>query len=128
VILQVLPDSAVFDSNILIDFLNGQPDAFRTFAMVKERYISVVARAEVLSGARDPHSMATAHRLLGQCRMIDVDSVIADTCAALRQRSRLKLPDALIGATALVLELPLLSRDEGMIDAGIGAIIPYRLD
>lgn len=121
-----LPDSAVFDSNILIDFLNARPPARSVFAAVTARYVSVVTRSEILAGCRDERSRAAAHTVLAACLMCDVTVSIADRAAVIRQDYRLKLPDALVAATAGDLGLPLLTRDAAMTLLP-GVVLPYRL-
>ena len=121
-----LPDSAVFDSNILIDLLNRRPQARATFEAVTIRFISVVSRAEVLAGVRDERSRLAAHSLLSVCQMCDVTVAIADRAALIRQQHRLKLPDALVAATAGHHDLQLLTRDEALLQLP-SVIAPYRL-
>ena len=121
-----LPDSAVFDSNILIDFLNRRSQARTVFEAVTARYVSVVTRSEILVGIRDERSRLAAEALLAACLMCDVTVSIADRAAAIRQQHRLKLPDALVAATADEFGLPLLTRDEAMTLLP-GAVVPYRL-
>lgn len=123
-----LPTSAAVDSNILIDFLNGRSEARDVIAALSSRSVSVISRAEALTGTRDTAAIAAAHRLFKRCEMITVSLEIADRAAIVRQQTGLKLPDALIAATALVHNLPLLTRDKAMLAvAEIDAIIPYRL-
>lgn len=125
--MTIVPRRAVIDSNILIDFLAGRPVARKVIAAIEDRYVSVVARAEVLAGVYSAESRRGAAALFSQCRMIDVTTEIADIAATIRQTSRLKLADALITATAGHLDLPLLTRDLGIVVEGVAVINPYRL-
>lgn len=120
------PPAAVLDSNIMIDFLAGRPEARAVIAGIAERHVSVVARAEVLVGICSPKSRRGAATLFGQCRMVEVTVEIADIAAEFRQSTRLKLPDALIAATAVHLGLPLITRDLAIAPAGLDVIVPYR--
>ncbi len=122
----ILPDSALFDSNILIDFLNRRPEAHAVFAAIPARYVSVITRSEILVGVRDERSRLAAEKLLAVCLMCDVTVAIADRAALVCQQHRLKLPDALVAATAGELGLPLLTRDDAMTLLP-GTIAPYRL-
>ena len=121
-----LPDSAVFDSNILIDFLNRRPEARLVFEAVTARFISVITRSEILVGISDARSRNAAHTLLSACLMCDVNVAIADRAALIRQEHRLKLSDALVAATAADYGLPLLTRDAALALLP-GAMTPYRL-
>lgn len=123
----VMPRRAVIDSNILIDFLAGRPETRQVIATIEDRFVSVVARAEVLAGIYSDRSRRGAAVLFSQCRMVDVSVEIADIAATIRQSTRLKLPDALISATAGHLDLPLLTRDLAIAPDGIAVMNPYRI-
>ena len=125
--MSIGPRRAVIDSNILIDFLAGRPEARALIADLDERYVSVVARAEVHTGIYSPASRNGAAALFSQCRMIAVGIEIADIAAQIRQSTKLKLPDALIAATAGHLGLPLLTRDLAITPDGVEVIVPHRL-
>lgn len=116
-----------FDSCILIDQLNRHPAAAEAVFEADERWLSVVARAEVLAGAHTPEAFRIAVRLLEIFKVVDVDQVIADAAAALRRAHRIKLPDALILATAIHLDTPLITRDEHFPPSLVPIVIPYRL-
>jgi predicted nucleic acid-binding protein len=47
-------------------------------------------------------SLATALALLDACQLVPVNAVIADEGARVRRETGMKLPDALIAATALL--------------------------
>lgn len=123
----IVPRRAVIDSNILIDFLAGRPEARVLIATLDDRYVSVVARAEVHAGIYSPASRKGAAALFSQCRMIDVGIEIADIAARIRQATNLALPDAIIAATAGHLGLPLLTRDSAIMPDDIEVIVPYCL-
>lgn len=126
--MNAIPTIAVLDSNILIDFLNGRPEARDVIAAMTDRFMSVISRTETLTGTVDSDAIAGAHRLFKQCRMLAVTAEIANRAAIIRQQTRLRLPDALIAATALVHGLPILTRDRAMLATGdIGALMPYQL-
>lgn len=121
-----LPDVAVFDSNILIDFLNFRLEARIVIESVQLRYVSVVSRTELLVGISDTRSHDAAHKLLSLCQMCDVTVAIADRAALLRRKYRFKLPDALVAATAAEFGVPLLTRDAALASLP-RALTPYRL-
>ncbi len=117
-----------FDSPILIDALNGVSAAADALRSTSIRHISVVARAEVLAGAFTAVEVRAAHELFAVCQTIDVDVEIADAAAAFRREHRIKLPDALIAATAATMGEPLVTRDERLLRLGDFVRVPYRLD
>ena len=100
--------AAVFDSSALILFLN---DALPTETLEllehclhsRQLLISAIARAEVLAwSGHSAVSLATALSLLDACQLVTVNAVVADEGARIRRETGLKLPDALIAATALL--------------------------
>jgi predicted nucleic acid-binding protein len=105
----------VFDSSTLILFLNAalteQPTALLTRALEESAaVISAVTRAEVLAWpSHTPNSLNNATALLDAFQLVAVDRVIADEAARIRREHGVKLPDALIAATALQLKLALVT-------------------
>lgn len=102
--LQVL----AFDSSALILFLN---DALplETVNLLNEHLpagrvlLSAIVRAEVLAWHRhSAESLDAAKVLLDVFQLVPVTSTIADEGARIRRETGLKLPDALIAATALL--------------------------
>ena len=100
-----------FDSNILIDALNGQPVAHAEIARVDRPWISRVTWIEVLSKERGG-TLVQIERFLNGFGIDEVDSKIAAYAAAMRRdRSRLKLADAVIHATAQINNRILVTRN-----------------
>lgn len=91
---------AVFDTNILIDFLNGVPEAKEELDRFEGRLVSIVTFIEVLVGARDSEEENAIRRLLSTFEIVAVSAPIAETSIALRKAHRLKIPDAIVYATA----------------------------
>ena len=90
---------ALFDTNILIDFLGGRPEAKREIDLHTERAISIVTWMEVMVGAT-PETEARLRAFLSGFEVIDIDQDVAELAVDLRRRHRIKLPDALIWAAA----------------------------
>jgi predicted nucleic acid-binding protein len=105
-----------FDSVILIDLINGRPEARRLVETTdpRQRVISVLTRTEVLTGTRSTDEQQRALLLLDRFINVDTTAIIADAAAQLRQQHRLKTPDAIIAATAAARGLPLFTRDVGL--------------
>jgi predicted nucleic acid-binding protein len=91
--------SALFDTSILIDYLNAHPAAKAELATYDDGAISIITWMEVMMGA-DDSSLGRVRRFLASFPVIHIDDVIAERSVVLRQTSRLKLPDAIIWATA----------------------------
>lgn len=100
-----------FDSNILIDALNGQPVAHAEIARVDRPWISRMTWIEVLSKERGG-TLREIERFLGGFSIDEVDARIAAHAAAMRrEKPSLKLPDAVIHATAQINNRILVTRN-----------------
>ncbi|MBV9840321.1 MAG: type II toxin-antitoxin system VapC family toxin [Sphingomonadaceae bacterium] len=117
-----------FDSNILIDALNGVSDARSEIARVDRRWISRLTWIEVLS-KEGGGTVATIERFLGGFMIDEVSVEIASRAAQLRrQRSGLKLADAVILASAQTAGRILVTRNTKDFPAAMpGVRIPYTL-
>lgn len=105
------PVKALFDSNILIDFLQGI-DAAR---VELERYeyvaISRITWMEVMVGTKNETEKRLREKLLAEFVMVELDARVARVAIRLRQDLRLKLPDAIILASARVNGIILVTRN-----------------
>ncbi|MGQ0520129.1 MAG: type II toxin-antitoxin system VapC family toxin [Actinomycetota bacterium] len=99
-----MPDVLV-DTDVFIDHLRGaaelKPGRHRL-------HYSVITRAELFAGSTGTELAA---RVLAPFREIPVDRAIAERAGRLRRESGLRMPDALIAATALERKLSLATRD-----------------
>jgi predicted nucleic acid-binding protein len=72
--------------------------------------ISVVTRAEVLAWpSHTAQSLQEATIGMACFAQLSVDAAVADEAARIRRQTHLKLPDALIAATALLHGLPVVT-------------------
>ena len=120
------PD-ALFDTNILIDDLCGLPQAKSEIARYTTQSISIISWMEVMAGTDDSDEAVT-RAYLNSFRVVPISTSIAEAAASLRRTLRLKLPDAIILATARVEQCTLVSRNSRDYDEkDIGIRIPYSL-
>jgi len=118
---------AVFDTNVLIDHLGGIPQARNELRRFDARAISVVTWAEVLVGTPPDREPAT-RAFLDAFAVVDLDREIAARAVTLRRDHRIKLPDAVIWATAAAIGALLVTRNTKDFPADDPAIrVPYRL-
>ena len=117
-----------FDSNILIDALNGHPAAHAEIAKIDEPCISRVTWIEVLSKEQG-NTIANIEVFLGGFAIDELDSEISGHAAALRrERPRLKLADSIILASARARGRILITRNLKDFPADMPGIrIPYTL-
>ena len=120
--------SYLLDSVILIDHFNGRPEATQFLLENRQSAISVITRAEVLTGF-DPVNEIPAKTFLNVFTTYQVTEEDADLAASLRREHRWKLPDALQAAVAINHQLTLATRNSKDFDPARHAfvIIPYTL-
>jgi hypothetical protein len=93
------------DTDIFIDHLRG---AVELKAGRHRLHYSVITRAELFAGTTGTDLAA---RVLAPFREIPVDRSIAERAGRIRRENRIRMPDALIAATALELGLGLSTRN-----------------
>lgn len=121
------PVKAVVDTNILIDFLTGSLKARRELESFDEIYISLVSWMEVLASATDEEE-PEIREFLRRFRVHDVDQGVAERAVDIRRREKIRLPDAIIWATAQHLGMMLVTRNTRDFPAKHPGIrIPYRI-
>ena len=77
---------------------------------------SVISEIELLSWPEIQHQEELDWRgLLATMQRIEVDATVRETAIRLRREHRLKLPDAIIAASALVLDAILLTNDQRLV-------------
>ena len=100
----------LFDTNILIDYLNTIPAARTELRRYKERAISIITWMEVMVGAEEEVEEAT-RIFLGSFHIIGLDQVVADRAVELRRDHKIKLPDAVVWASAQTQGMILVTRN-----------------
>ncbi len=118
---------ALFDTNILIDHLRGIEAARDELARYTDKAISLITWMEVLVGTADTHRPAT-RAFLDSFTLIGIDPSVAERAVALRQVQRIKLPDAIVWASAQVHARLLVTRDtKGFPPNDPGIRMPYSV-
>ena len=118
---------AVFDTNIVIDALNGVADADVEYDRYERVLISQVTWIEVMAGAREDEAYVRDF-LETRFETMSLDLAVAERAVALRRRYRLRLPDAVIWATAQVHGAVLVTRNTRDFDVNWDKIrVPYQL-
>jgi predicted nucleic acid-binding protein len=120
--------SEVFDTNILIDHLNGITKATQELKRSARPAISVITWIEVMTGASSPDEEAVLRAFLLNFECLPVSNQVAERAALIRRQKRLKMPDAIILATAEVAGQVLVTRNVKDFPAGTrGVRMPYRV-
>ncbi len=122
------PLSDLFDTNILIDHLNGVGQATRELKRSADPAISVITWIEVLTGAATPQEEAVLRAFLANFACLPVTPAVAERAAANRRQRKIKLPDAIILATAETAGRQLVTRNVKDFPAGTAGVrVPYRV-
>jgi hypothetical protein len=116
-----------FDTNIVIDWLNRIPGARAELSRYARHRISRIAWSEILAG--EPLERRDAVReLIAPFEVVELDARIAATAADICHRSKMKLLDAYILATAQVNGAILITRNIKDFPANLPGIrVPYIL-
>jgi predicted nucleic acid-binding protein len=119
--------NALLDSDILLDFLDGHTAAAREMARYHECFISIISWMEVLSGARTEADEDIRRAYLAHFRVVPVTAPIAEETVKLRREHRLRLPDAIIWASAISENCLLVSRNTKDFPVNQASVrFPYR--
>ena len=103
--------SALLDSNIII-YLSKREIPLTFLDQFDEHYISVITYMEVLGYQfRNLKEEEFVKEMIEAFRLFFIDQKIADMAIEIRKNLRIKLPDAIIAATAKVLDLCLVTRN-----------------
>lgn len=119
--------SALFDTNILVDFLNAVPEAREELSRYDEKAISVITWIEVMVGANPDVEDAT-RRFLEGFTVVPLWGNVAERAIALRRQHRIKLPGAIIWASADIRSMILVTRNtKDFPPQTPGVRVPYSL-
>jgi predicted nucleic acid-binding protein len=91
---------ALLDSNILIDFLQGNEAAREELDSYDVVSISRITWIEILIGAKTEAESKLREKLLAEFAIVELDARVGRLAVQLRRDLRLKLPDAIILASA----------------------------
>ena len=120
----------VFDSDVVIDFLQNEQRASETIAQYQERLISRVTWIEVLVRAADAAEEGRIRSVLQRFQIVELNHSIAERALDLRRNHtpKLKLPDAIIYATAQEAGCPLITRNtRDFSSAAPDITVPYTI-
>jgi len=119
--------SALFDTNILIDYLNGIEQAKTELDRYSDKAISVITWMEVMVGAT-PETEELMRGFLSGFVNLPIEELVSNTAVTLRKKHKIKLPDAIVWATAQVNRRILVTRntkDFSRNEPGIR--VPYQI-
>ncbi len=122
------PVKAVFDTNILVDYLKGVRAAKEELEKYRVRQISIITFIEVMVGAKNAEEESAIRGFLATFEVLELSAEIAQEAISLRKELRLKIPDAIVYATARIQGCILVSRNSKELKQDWPDIrIPYRI-
>jgi predicted nucleic acid-binding protein len=100
------------DTNILLYFLKGEPEVVKVISD-KELVVSVITEIELLSFPNlTPENEQQIKELLDNCSIQELHQEIKELSIDIRKKYKVKLPDAIIAASAFFKKIPLLTSDK----------------
>lgn len=117
----------LFDTCVLIDYLNGIAGAVAEINAAFDPAISQITWIEVMVGTK-PETEAVTRQFLARFRLFPLDTPISERAVAIRQglesglNKKPKLPDALILATAKVHRRMLVTRNDKDFPEGVPGV------
>lgn len=119
---------ALFDTNILIDYLNGENLAKTQIEKYDQISISIITYIEIMAGV-DRENKTIVEAFLNSFNVLNFDTTMAGEIANIRNTMKIKLPDAIILATARCNNAILITRDtKNFSKNDTNIIIPYKLE
>jgi len=100
------------DTNILVYILQGNPNV-KYFSESEILTISCITEMEVLGKFQISESeKQIIDRFMSRCHIIDIDAQIKQLAINIKQQTKIKLPDAIIAATAMKNDILLVTADK----------------
>ncbi len=119
---------ALFDTNIVIDALKGIEAANQEYQRYETVYISLISWIEVMVGTTNIDELITRDFLQQHFIVLPITLPIAELAVKIRQQKRIKLPDALIQATAQIYNAILVTRNsKDFPETELNIRIPYQI-
>jgi predicted nucleic acid-binding protein len=119
-------NSVLLDTNIVLYLLNGE----ETLIPVLEEqnlFLSFISQLELLGNKNI--ALADIHKInnfIEECTVIDITPGIKETTISIRREYSLKLPDSIVLATSLWLNMPLITADKDFKKVAIADIIFFE--
>jgi predicted nucleic acid-binding protein len=119
---------AIIDSDVLIDYLQGLDKARRELDRYAQREISIISWMEVVTGAESPEEEKACRDFLATFTIHQLSVEVAAEAVLIRKQFRVRLPDAIVWATARTNSCLLVTRNsKDFSPKEPGVRIPYSV-
>lgn len=119
-------NSVILDTNIVLYLLTGD-QVLSELLNQKKLYLSFISQLELLGFRGITLKQQTEiNKFIQECIVIDINEEIKQEVISLRKKSKLKLPDCIVIATARFLSLPLITSDQDFKSISFTEIIIYE--
>ena len=105
----------LLDTNAVVYCLEGVFPLFEKVSFEDELYLSFISRIELFCGIINEDQEFMIRRFLSDLTEFDTDSSIIDRTIYVRKKYGLKIPDAIIVATAIEKYLVLITADKEIL-------------
>lgn len=119
-------NNLLLDTNIVLYLLNGDVTLIPLLED-KNLFVSFITQLELLVYKDlSQKDLDNIQMFLDECTIIDITPPIKDTTVDLRRKYNLKLPDSIIIATGIWLNIPVISSDLDFTKVEEADIISYE--
>ena len=120
-------NSVVLDTNIILYLLNGD-EQLSAILNGMVLFVSVITEIELLgyNGINEDDKFKIKY-FLSECSVVSLSNEIKDLSISIKQKSKVKTPDAIVAATAIFLSLPLITADKGFEKISDLDLMVYQL-
>jgi predicted nucleic acid-binding protein len=119
-------NNILLDTNIVLYLLNGE-DTLIPLLEEKNLFLSFITQLELLGNSNlTPKDILKIEQFITECTVIDITTGIKEIAITLRQKYIIKLPDCIIMATSLWLNMPLITADHDFKKIDIADLIYFK--
>jgi predicted nucleic acid-binding protein len=105
-------NSILLDTNTVLYFLSGD-ETISDFIKEKKIFISIITEMELLSYSKiTSKELKIISGFISEITVININNDIKETAIKIRRSSKLKLPDSIIAASSIFLQIPLITADK----------------
>ena len=111
----------------MLYFLNGEKTLIPLLEE-KNLFLSFITQLELLGNQNlKPGDILKIKQFISECTVIDITPAIKELVISIRKKYNMKLPDCIILATSLWLNMPLITADQDFKKIDIADLIYFQI-